>query len=120
MSDLADIEIYFVYVTTADAIEASAIAKSVVADRLAACANAIPGMQATYWWDGRVQQDEECVLILKTAADKLDGLRARVTELHSYDLPCVVAMRIDDAGAEYRAWVVAETRAKPVVDNDAG
>jgi periplasmic divalent cation tolerance protein len=113
-------KIYFVYVTTSDAEEAAAIAEMVVTERLAACANAIPGMQSTYWWDGAVQQDTECVLVLKTAVDRLDRLRERVAELHSYDLPCVVAMEIVSASVEYRAWIIHETRSKPAIEAGGG
>jgi periplasmic divalent cation tolerance protein len=119
MSERPNTQIYFVYVTTSGRDEAARIASTLVGERLAACANTIPGMTSTYWWDGSVQTNEECVVILKTAADRLAALRRRITEIHSYDLPCVVAMEITDSSPEYREWVVAETRVKPVV-NSAG
>lgn len=116
MNDHQEMDIYLIYVTTADAAEASRIAAAIVSERLAACGNVMPQMQATYWWNGQVQQDDECVLILKTAADRLEALQARVGSLHSYELPCVIALKIDAVSDDYRAWIITETRTKPVAD----
>ncbi|MFT6399923.1 MAG: periplasmic divalent cation tolerance protein [Bradymonadia bacterium] len=106
---------YFVYVTCASIEEAKTIAMSVVGERLAACANIIPGMESIYWWEGELEQGNETVLVLKTPQDKLGHLMGRATELHSYDLPCIVALEIADASPEYLAWLVRETRANSVV-----
>lgn len=108
--------VYFVYITTSDSEESGRIARAIVADRLAACANVLDGVTSVYWWGDELVDASESAVIAKTAEDRLKGLRERVTELHSYDLPCVVAMPIAEVSAEYRAWIVAETREKAVVD----
>ncbi len=108
---------YFVYVTCGSREEARLIASTVVPARLAACANVVPGMESLYMWKGELARDEETVLVLKTAEDRLEELRARVVELHSYEIPCVVALEIADAEPAYLAWLVEKTRPNSVVGN---
>ena len=73
--------------TTTSIEEASRIARVLVRERLAACANIIPRISSVYRWDGEVQEEEETMLVIKTTATQLDALEARVVELHSYDVP---------------------------------
>ena len=101
-----------VYITTASAEEATRIGRRVVEDRLAACANILPGMHSIYRWEEGVQEDDECVLILKTRAANLTDLTARVKTLHSYDVPCISAIEIVDGNPDYFAWIVEETKAR--------
>ncbi|MDA5194110.1 divalent-cation tolerance protein CutA [Govanella unica] len=98
-----------VYVTTADAAEAGAIARAVVEARLAACANVIPLVQSIYRWDGAVVDGSEAAVIFKTRAALVPALEARVRELHSYEVPCVVVWPIVGGAADYMDWVLAET-----------
>ena len=100
----------FVYVTAATVEEAGKIGKALVEARLAACANVIGAIQSYYWWEGAVQQDTEAALILKTRADLVEALTAKVKELHSYDCPCVVALPIEGGNPEFLAWIDAETK----------
>ena len=80
-------DVMFVYVTAGDAAEARRIGRAVVEERLAACANIIDKMTSIYWWDGKVQEAGEAVLILKTTEGRLAMLVERVQALHSYDCP---------------------------------
>jgi periplasmic divalent cation tolerance protein len=98
----------FVYVTAGNEAEALRIGRAVVEERLAACANAIPGMRSLYWWEGRIQEAAETVLILKSTAALLDTLTRRIQELHSYELPCVVALPIAGGNPAYLDWIRAE------------
>ncbi len=98
-----------IYVTCSDEAEAGRIGRAVVEERLAACANIIPGMRSLYWWDGAVQEAGEVVLIAKTRAERVAALTARVKALHSYDVPCVVALPLTGGNADYFAWIEAET-----------
>jgi periplasmic divalent cation tolerance protein len=98
-----------VYVTAANPAEAERIAEAVVGERLAACANLIPGMRSLYWWQGKLDRAEETVLILKTRADLVPALTERVKALHSYTCPCVVALPILAGNAAFLAWIDAET-----------
>ncbi len=99
------------YVTAGSRDEALAIGRALVEERLAACANVLDGMMSIYWWQDRLEQAQEAVLIAKTRTELFPALSARVQQLHSYDCPCVVALPIADGNPDYLAWIVAETRA---------
>jgi periplasmic divalent cation tolerance protein len=101
----------FVYVTTASPEEASRIGRLCVAERLAACANIIKGMESIYQWKGEVRSDAETALILKTVEARLPALTERIRGLHSYECPCVVTLPITGGFAPYLAWIANETAA---------
>ncbi len=101
----------FVYATAGDAAEAQRIGRVVVEERLAACANVIDGMRSIYWWEGRVQEGAEAVLILKTAAERLPALIARVKDLHSYDCPCIEVLDVTGGHRPFLDWIARETDA---------
>jgi periplasmic divalent cation tolerance protein len=99
-----------IYITTPSPQEALRIGRAVVADRLAACANVLPGITSVYRWQGEVQEEGETALILKTRSDLVERLTARVKELHSYDCPCVVALPIAGGNPDFLQWIAEETR----------
>ncbi len=99
----------WLYVTAASRDEATKIGRAVVVERLAACANVIDGMESIYWWDGKLNEDREAVLILKTRADLVAAVVAKIKTLHSYSVPCVVALPILDGNPDYLRWLAAET-----------
>lgn len=101
--------VFIVYVTAGDVAEARRIGHAAVEARLAACANIIDGMSSIYWWEGRVQEASEAVLLLKTTEDRLAALIARVNELHSYDCPCIEALPVAAGFQPYLDWVTRET-----------
>ncbi len=96
---------YWVYVTCASEDEARHIAQAAVSQRLAACANIIPGMQSMYWWEGKVQQDHETVLILKTLPEAYAKLERLIVDLHSYSVPCVLAFPVVEGNPPYLDWI---------------
>ena len=102
-------EFYLFYVTAKDVDEARLIAKSVVEERLAACANIFGGIQSVYRWDGKVCEDHEAALILKTTHERKPELLQRIRELHSYEVPCIVCMPIVDGNPDFLSWVGTET-----------
>jgi periplasmic divalent cation tolerance protein len=102
--------VMFVYATAADAGEARRIGRAVVEERLAACANVIDGMSSIYWWEGKVQEGREAVLILKTTEERLAELLARVAALHSYECPCIEALPVVAGHSGFLDWVAQETR----------
>ena len=97
------------YVTCGSTDQAREIARRVVEEKIAACANIITGMKSIYRWEGRVEEGDEVVLILKTRALMVPELSARVQELHSFDVPCVVEIPLGRGNPDYFAWIVAET-----------
>lgn len=108
-------EFRLVYMTAASRDEAKKIGRTLVEERLAACANVIDGMESVYWWQGKLTEDKETVLIAKTRADLVPALTERVRSLHSYTVPCVVALPLVGGNPAYLAWLEAETVAgKPL------
>lgn len=97
------------YVTAESVDEARRIGRVLVEDRLAACANVIPGTTAIYWWEGAVQEDGEAVLVVKTRADLVDAATARIKAVHSYDCPCVLAFAVIGGNRDFLDWLAKET-----------
>lgn len=98
-----------IYVTVPSREEARKIADALVGERLAACANILGEMTSVYWWEGAMQEDKEVALILKTEEALVERLTARVKALHSYAVPCVVALPIKAGNPDYLAWIGKET-----------
>jgi periplasmic divalent cation tolerance protein len=101
------------YSTCPDAASADAIARALVDERLAACVNRLPGVQSTYRWQGRVEQADEVLLLIKTTADRLEALTARLRTLHPYELPELVVVEVRAGLPAYLDWVTAETTLPP-------
>ena len=101
-------EIVSVYAVFADAEEAGRIARSVVEERLAACANILGPCRSIYRWQGAVEEADEVAAIFKARAGKAGALTARIAELHSYDVPAIAVWPIDSAWPAYADWVTAE------------
>ena len=98
------------YITASDAEEATLIARKLVEERHCACANVIGPVRSFYRWDGAVQDAAEFVIMGKTEADHVAALTERVKALHSYDVPCIVAVPIEDGNQDFLEWVTASTR----------
>ncbi|HLI13386.1 MAG TPA: divalent-cation tolerance protein CutA [Alphaproteobacteria bacterium] len=101
--------IALVYITTSGEDEAKAIAHTLVRERLAACANILGAIRSVYWWEGEVEEGEEVSLVLKTKAELVERLTARVKALHSYAVPCVVALPIRGGNRDFLEYVEKET-----------
>lgn len=97
------------YVTAASRDEALAIGRKLVEERLIACANVLDGMTSVYWWKDQLEQSNEAVLLLKTRQELVPRVTDRVRELHSYDVPCVVALPILAGNPDYLQWITDET-----------
>jgi periplasmic divalent cation tolerance protein len=98
-----------IYVMVDRAPTALAIGRTLVAERLAACANLLPGVTSVYRWQGAIEEAGEVVLVLKTRAALVERLTARVKELHPYEVPCVVALPILGGNPDYLRWIEQET-----------
>jgi len=97
-----------VLVTCPDRASAETIARALVEERLAACANIGAGIASIYRWKGAIEQSDEIPLMLKTRSDLFDRLAARVKALHTYEVPCIVAMELTDIEPAYAAWLEQE------------
>lgn len=98
-----------VYVTAPSLAEAESLARLAVEGRLAACANILPAMRSLYWWQGKLEGADEAVLLLKTTDALVPALTKALTEAHSYDCPCVVALPIASGNPDFLRWIEAET-----------
>ncbi|MDG2149492.1 MAG: divalent-cation tolerance protein CutA [Planctomycetota bacterium] len=99
-------QIRVVFTTVPDAAVGSEIAKRVVEEDLAACVNIVPGLRSVFKWDGKVSDDPEALLIAKVRADKLTDYEARLSELHPYDVPEILALQPDHVSEAYLSWVM--------------
>lgn len=97
-----------VYAVFADADEAQRIARAVVEERLAACANLLGACHSVYRWQGSLEEADEVAAIFKARADKAEALTARIAALHSYDVPAIAVWPIESAWPAYAEWVEAE------------
>ena len=109
MTDPAQGSIVSVYALFPDAGEAERIARAVVEERLAACANILGPCRSIYRWQGRVEEADEVAAIFKSRADAADALVARIAALHSYAVPAIAIWPVSGAWPAYAAWVESET-----------
>jgi periplasmic divalent cation tolerance protein len=98
-----------VLVTAPGADKAAQIARALVEERLVACGNVVPGLRSIYRWDGKVQDDSEALLVLKTTRARFEALRERVLALHPYEVPEILAFPVEAGSERYLAWIAAET-----------
>ena len=88
--------------TDGDAVR---IARALVERRLAACVNVVPGVRSVYRWKGRVEEDEERLLVIKTRRDRFEALREALVSLHPYELPEAIVLPVEAGHAPYLAWL---------------
>ena len=91
---------------TADSPElARKIAEALVERRLAACVNLVPEIESIYRWQGEIQRDREILLIVKSIRSRFDEIEALVRELHTYQVPEVIAVSMDHGSTAYLNWL---------------
>ena len=97
-----------IYITCKDNKEAKKISKVLLEKRLIACSNIFP-IESMYWWKGKIEEDNEVVIIAKTKDNNYSKIKKEVKKIHSYDVPCI--LKIDaEANEEYAKWVDEEVR----------
>ncbi len=92
-----------VYITHESEAAAYALGKQLVEERLAACANAFP-IRSAYHWQGTIEEAGEWVVLVKTVKENWDALRARVSTLHTYNIPCIMKFDVE-ANEAYERWI---------------
>jgi periplasmic divalent cation tolerance protein len=99
-----------VLITTPTIIEARAIGKKLVKEKLAACANIIPRIESVFFWQGRIRQEREILIVVKTQRAVFGRLVKRVKSLHSYTVPEIIALSITRGSKDYLRWIRESTR----------
>ena len=94
-----------VFVTAGSAAEAETIARTLVEEQLAACVNILSPIRSIYRWEGRLADDQEWLLLIKTRAERFSAVEARIKALHSYQTPEVIALPIVQGSEDYLRWL---------------
>ena len=87
--------------------EAVRLAKTLVERRLVACVNVLPDVRSFYRWDGRLVDDQEVLLIMKTRGERWEALSAAIEELHPYDVPELISLPLHGGATSYLSWIDA-------------
>jgi periplasmic divalent cation tolerance protein len=98
-----------VLVTAPDMKTARRLARAALRERLAACANLIPGLESHYWWGGKIESSREVLLLFKTRAARLRDLEKLILAEHPYDTPEFVVLELTAVTERYLAWLKRET-----------
>ncbi len=93
-----------VYITTGNLEEARKIGRTLIEERLAACVNIFP-ITSIFRWKDKIDESDEFGMIVKTKSGKVRAIEKRVKEIHSYEVPCVVSLRMDEGSEDYLKWI---------------
>lgn len=96
-----------VFCATGGAEQADTLARALVEARLAACVNIVPGVTSVYRWKEEVCRESECLLLIKTRAENFEPVRRRIRELHTYEVPEIIALPVTAGDGDYLAWLRA-------------
>ncbi len=94
-----------VFCTVPDEKTAETIAYALIESRLAACCNIIPGLRSIYFWQGKVQDDAELLLVIKSKKEVFSSLKEKIKSLHPYEVPEILALPVDSGNSEYLKWL---------------
>jgi periplasmic divalent cation tolerance protein len=106
---MAEEDAILILSTVPDEAKGLEIARALVAERLAACVTTLPHATSVYRWEGKIVEDGEYVLLIKTRAGRYAELEARLKALHPYKVPEIIALPVVDGSAAYVNWISAET-----------
>jgi periplasmic divalent cation tolerance protein len=106
-------EAIVVFMTAANREEAARIADKLVESRLAACVQILPEMESVYRWQGRIERQQELLVIAKTTLPKFDQLEKEVRALHSYETPEIVAIPLSSGSEPYLQWLHKSVNSGP-------
>lgn len=98
-----------IYSTIGDIEDARRIAHTLVEEKLVACVNIIPNIESFYRWEGKIEDDEECIFIAKTVDENIDKTITRIKSLHPYELPDIIVIPIIGGLVEYLEYIKNET-----------
>ncbi len=84
---------------------AESLAEMLISKKLAACINILPGALSIYEWKGKIEKDQECVLLIKSREDRLQMLEESLLAKHPYELPEMIAVPVEKGSADYLSWI---------------
>lgn len=96
-------------ISTCPPADAERIADVLLAKRLVACVNIVPGVRSKYWWQGELQTDEETILVMKTREQLVDTVLAELKAIHPYKVPELLSLPVEKGNPDYLDWVDEET-----------
>lgn len=99
-----------VYITAANLEEGRAIAQALVEKRVAACVNIISSIESLYWWQEKICQEEEVAIFAKTRKERVEDVISETKKIHSYSVPCIIALDITDGNPEFLDWISKEVK----------
>lgn len=99
----------FVYITNPTKDEAKSVAKHLLKKNLIACANIYNDVDSLYYWEGKLADEKEFILIGKTTEDKYEAIKEEVDKIHSYTTPCIIKIPIQ-ANEKYAGWLLSELK----------
>jgi len=99
-------EAIVVFMTAANGEEAARLADMLVGSHLAACVQILPEIESVYRWQGKIERQQEILLLAKSTRDKFDELEREVRALHSYETPEIVAVSLTDVSKPYLKWLI--------------
>ena len=99
-----------IVIVTAPKGSGASIARQIVEKRLAACVNIVGGVRSIYWWEGRIQDDEEELLVIKTRRDAVESLIGQIKGIHPYSVPEILVVPVIAGNSDYMKWVLDEVR----------
>jgi len=98
--------------STTNSLElAQKIASALVREHEAACVNIVPGIRSIYYWEGKECDEQEYLLLIKSPGEKFEALRTKIRQLHSYEVPEIIALPIVAGDPLYLAWLHQSTKA---------
>ncbi len=103
MKEITDIQL--IYIACKDRDEAKNIANSLVKNKLAACCSIFPQINSIYEWEGKICDETEALLMVKSIESNFESIKQHVLQLHSYDVPEIVAVRADNVHFDYAKWI---------------
>lgn len=103
-------EFVVIYCTVPSKAEGKKIAKALIQDNLVACVNIIDKIESVFSWDGELCEEKEALMMIKTKKALFDKINALIKDLHSYNVPEVIALPIIEADETYLKWIAHETR----------
>ena len=92
-------------ITTCEESKAEEIAGQLLSEKLVACVNLIGPVKSKYWWEGKIETEHECILFIKTRDDLVTAAKRRIKEIHPYQVPEIISLKVEEVNSEYLAWI---------------